>query len=185
MPLRMNLKNSVVSIPDADWPRAVVVYGGLYGWEGGWLLKHIPPALKSRLLFILPTHYTVDCRACLDEVDKKLKIPISAYALCGYSRGGVEVYRNLNTEPWKILGLIDPTAPTMGGFSDNVIDGARSKIRCVYWVPNWGKTGYDGKIPAFAQHLRDLKVNMVEQETAHGQMPAAFFKIFGQDFLTM
>ena len=185
MPQRIDLQRSVVSVPDADWPSAVVVYGGLYGWEGAWLLKQIPPSLKSRLLFVLPKHYTADCAACLDEVDKKLNIPITSYALCGYSRGGIEVYRNLNTKPWKILGLIDPSAPTLGEFADDVLDTASDKVRCVYWVPNWGKTGYDGRVPRFAQHLRDLKVMMVEKATPHNVMPASFFQEFGQELLGM
>ena len=182
---RVDLDLSVVTLPDTDWPRAVVVYGGLYGWEGAWLLNQIPASLQSGLVFILPRHYGNSCQACLDEVDKKLDLTISAYAICGYSRGGIEVYRNLNTKPWKILGLIDPSAPTMGGFSDNVLDSASAKIRCVYWVPNWGKTGYDGKIPNLAQHLRDQKVKMVEKATPHNVMPASFFKEFGADLLSM
>jgi hypothetical protein len=181
----MDLDRSVVIVPDTDWPRAVVVYGGLYGWEGAWLIKQIPAALQSALLFVLPKHYTNDCAACLAEVDTRLKIPISSYALCGYSRGGIEVYRNMNLKPWKILGLIDPSAPTLGDFTDDVLDSVSSKVRCVYWVPNWGKTGYQGRVPRFAQHLRDLKVMMVEKATPHDVMPASFFQEFGKELLTM
>jgi hypothetical protein len=53
----------------------------------------------------------------------------------------------------------------------------------VYWVPNWGKTGYDGRVPRFAQHLRDLKVDMVEKPTNHFEMPTLFFNEYGDDFL--
>lgn len=185
MPRRIDLDLSVVTVPDTDWPRAVIVYGGLYGWEGAWLINQIPLALRNRLVFILPKHYTNGCQACIDEVDKQLGLTISAWAICGYSRGGLEVYRNLRTKPWKILGLIDPSAPTLGEFSDDVLDSASDKIRCVYWVPNWGKSGYEGRVPRFAQHLRDLKVKMVEKETPHKVMPAAFFDEFGADLLNM
>lgn len=185
MPKRIDLSHSVVTLPATDPAGAVVVYGGLYGWEGGWLINQIPVALQNSLVFILPKHYSNSCTACLDEVDKKLKLTISSYAICGYSRGGIEVYRNLRTKPWKILGLIDPSAPTMGGFKDTVLDGDSGKIRCVYWVPNWGKTGYDGKIPNFAQHLRDKNVKIVERATEHKVMPTFFFKEFGADLLSM
>jgi len=63
----------------------------------------------------------------------------------------------------------------MGGFADTVLDNVSDRIRCVYWVPNWGKDGYGGRIPRFAQHLRDLNVKMKEQATEHRYMPSLFF----------
>jgi len=52
----------------------------------------------------------------------------------------------------------------------------------VYWVPNWGKGGYKGRVPRFAQHLRDLKVKMVEKAVAHENMPTFFFNQYGIEF---
>jgi len=180
----LHVGNSIVIDPESGPSPAVVVYGGLYGWEGRWLVHEIPASLRGSVIFVLPTHFSHDCNACLKELHTKISpANISSYSLCGYSRGGVEVYRYRNLAQWKILGLIDPSAPTMGGFPETVLDSFSSKIRCVYWVPNWGKDGYGGRIPSFAKHLRDLKVRIVEQATAHRHMPSLFFNNFGFDLL--
>lgn len=182
---RLDLKSCIVTMPDQDKAPAVVLYGGLMGWEGTWLLNHskIPSALLQRLYFILPTHFTNKCQDCLDEFRAKVNpANITRYSLCGFSRGAQEVYRNRSLEQWKILGLIDPSAPTLDIFKDDVLDSLASKIRCVYWVPNWGKDGYNGRVPRFAQHLRDLKVNMVEKAVAHENMPTFFFNQFVSEF---
>jgi hypothetical protein len=70
-------------------------------------------------------------------------------------------------------------------FQDDVVDSYKDKIRCTFWVPNWGKDGYKGRVPKFAQHLRDLKVKMVEKDVAHEDQPAFFFKQFGDEFLRL
>jgi hypothetical protein len=180
----LRLGNSIVLDPESGPTSAVVVYGGLYGWEGEWLVPEIPVYLRSSAIFVLPRHFTNDCNACLKELHTKISPEnITSYSLCGYSRGGVEVYRYRNLAQWKILGLIDPSAPTMGGFPETVLDSVSHKIRCVYWVPNWGKDGYGGRIPSFANHLRDLKVKMKEQATEHRYMPSLFFAAFRSDLL--
>jgi len=179
----LQLRQCIVTIPDNDVASAVVLYGGLMGWEGQWFLNHrkIPSVFLERLYFILPTHFTNSCGECLREFRSKVKHNIAQLSLCGFSRGAQEVYRNQRLEKWHILGLIDPSAPTLDIFHDDVVDKAASKIRCVYWVPNWGKHGYGGRVPRFAQHLRDLKVQMVEKSVTHADMPPFFFNQFGFD----
>jgi hypothetical protein len=66
-------------------------------------------------------------------------------------------------------------------FADCVLDSVSARIRCVCWVPNWGKDGYNGEVPDFAQHLRDLKVKMTEKETPHQDMRKFFFTTYGSD----
>jgi hypothetical protein len=179
-----HLSDCIVLDPELDSAPVVVVYGGLYGWEGAWLINKIPVDLKQSAIFVLPYHYETDCALCLKELRSKVSTDkISSYSLCGYSRGGICVYQYWKLEDWKILGLIDPSAPRMykPPFADTVLDSVSTKIRCVYWVPNWGKDGYDGKIPDFAQHLRDLKVKMTEKATPHPDMPKFFFTTYGSD----
>ncbi len=185
---KVDRTNSVITLPDTmpDSPTAVVLFGGLYHWEGGWFLttKQIPDSLLEKAVFLLPKHYTNDLRDGLKELAGALDgVEPGRMALCGYSRGGIEVYRYRSLKDWAILGLIDPSAPTMGGFSEDVLDSASSKVRCVYWVPNWGKDGYDGKIPSFAAHLRKLRVKMTEKETKHRDMPRFFFDTYGADLV--
>jgi hypothetical protein len=181
----IELNSCIVTIPDKTDPApAVVLYGGLYGWEGDWFLTHkkIPATMLDAVYFILPVSYTKSCKDCLKEFRKHVdKANVTRYSLCGYSRGAQEVYRNRNLESWKVLGLVDPSAPTLDIFQDDVLDGASAKIRCVFWVPNWGKDGYKGRVPRFAQHLRDLNVNMVEKEVKHENMPPFFFEQFGKE----
>jgi hypothetical protein len=183
-----DLKHCVITVPDKTDPApAVVLYGGLYGWEGNWFLSHkkIPADLLDAIYFILPKSYGYKCQECLNEFRKHVDTSkVTRYSLCGYSRGAQEVYRNRTLESWKILGLVDPSAPTLDVFKDDVLDSMSDKIRCVFWVPNWGKDGYKGRVPRFAQHLRDLKVNMVEKEVQHSEMPKFFFEQFGKE-LTM
>jgi hypothetical protein len=62
-----------------------------------------------------------------------------------------------------------------------VLDKEKAKIRCVFWVPNWGKDGYKGRVPKFAQHLRDIGANIVEKEVQHHNMPPFFFDQFGKE----
>jgi hypothetical protein len=178
----VDLEHCYVTMPDGGASSAVVVYGGLYHLEGKWLIDKIPDSLKDKFVFVLPKHFTNNCGDCIDEMLSQVgDAAIDSYSLCGYSRGGIEVYRYRMLKEWKILGLIDPSAPTMGGFEKTVLDAFSGKIRCVYWVPNWGKDGYGGKIPSFAKHLRGLKVNMVEKAVKHPDMPAFFFSQFGGD----
>ncbi len=182
---RLDLTNCIVSIPDRDAAPAVVLYGGLRNLEGDWFLSHqkIPVALLQNLYFILPTRFTNKRQDCVDEFRAKVDpANISRYSLCGFSRCAQEAYRNRDLEQWKMLGLIDPSAPTLDIFKDEVLDSFVGKIRCVYWTPNWGPDGYQGRVPRFAQHLRDLKVKMVEKAVAHENMPAFFFNQFAADF---
>lgn len=181
----IELRHCVLSIPGADICPAVIVYGGLYHLEGKWLLTKIPLRLQQNIIFVLPKHFTNSCTHCLEELHAKVDPQaIRSYSLCSYSRGGIEVYRYATLKEWRLLGLIDPSAPTLGGFTDAALDSFVNKIRCVYWVPNWGVHGYGGRVPRFAQHLRDLKVQMVEKPTHHFEMPAFFFSEFGTDFLS-
>jgi hypothetical protein len=182
---RLDLKNCIVTIPDKDAAQAVVLYGGLKGWQGEWFLKFnkIPALILQNVYFILPRLFTNKCKDCLDEFRSKVDPKnISRYSLCGFSRGAQEVYRNKDLEQWKILGLIDPSAPTLDIFKEDVLDNYVDKIRCVFWVPNWGKDGYKGRVPSFAQHLRDLKVKMVEKDVEHENMPPFFFNQYGAEF---
>jgi hypothetical protein len=168
-----------------DSAPAIVFYGGLMGWEGGWFLHHnrIPPVMLQKAYFILPTHFTNSCKTCLQEFRANVNAKnVTQYSICGFSRGAQEVYRNKDLEQWKLLGLVDPSAPTLDIFKDDVIDQFVAKIRCVYWVPNWGKDGYKGRVPRFAQHLRDIQANMVEKAVAHENMPAFFFDQFSTEF---
>ena len=185
----LHLSDCIVLDPELDSAPAAVVYGGLYGWEGGWLINKIPADLLQSVIFVLPYHYTTDCALCLKQLRSKVSADkTSSLSLCGYSRGGICVYQYWKLEDWKILGLIDPSAPTMadpnGTYDDTVLDSVSTKIRCVYWVPNWGKKGYGGRIPSFAQHLRDQKVKMTEKAVEHPEMPRFFFKTYGNDIKT-
>lgn len=180
----LHLPHSIVLDPETDSAPAVVVYGGLMGWEYDWLIPRLPMDLKQSVIFILPTHYLVDCAICLKEFHGKISASrISSYSLCGYSRGGINVYKYRRLVEWKILGLIDPSAPRMGGFQDTVLDGDKDKIRCVYWMANWSKADYFPKIQSFHQHLSDLNVKMVDKtSTAHDRMPNFFFETYRSDF---
>ncbi len=185
---KLDLKNCIVTMPDKQAVyAAVVLYGGLWNMEGGWFLKQnrIPAELLESLHFIMPNHFTNKCKDCLDEFEKEVNTRnIGSYSLCGFSRGAQEVYRNRSLEQWEILGLIDPSAPTLDIFKDDVLDNFVDKIRCVYWVPNWGKSGYDGRVPRFAQHLRDLKVEMVEKAVPHPGHAGLFLQAIRQRVLS-
>lgn len=180
-----NLPTCVVVDPELDAAPAVVLYGGLYGWEGNWFLHRIPVSLQSELIFVLPNHYTNDCDACLKELHSKIDTDkIKSYSLCGYSRGGIEVYRYRALMTWKIYGLIDPSAPRMGGFTDDVLDSVKDRIRCVYNLANWAKADYFPKIQSFHQHLLDIGAKMTDTDTPHDKMPKFFFDTYGSDFKT-
>ncbi len=179
----LHLASSVVLDPELDSAPVVVVYGGLYGWEGAWLIHKIPVDLQHRCIFVLPSHYTNDCAACLKELRAKVDSgKIASYSLCGYSRGGIDVYQYWKLEDWKILGLIDPSAPTMGGYTDTVLDSVKDRIRCVYRMANWAKADYFPKIQSFHQHLLDIGAEMTDSDTPHAQMPKFFFETYGSDF---
>jgi len=103
--------------------------------------------------------------------------------LCGFSRGGIDVYKYRKLKDWKIFGLIDPSAPTMGGYPDTVLDGVKDDIRCVYRMANWAGADYTPNIVAFHQHLVDLKVKMVDNtKTPHDEMPTLFFETYRTSF---
>ncbi len=179
----VELDTSVIVTPDKASAPAIVLYGGLYGLEGAWFVKQIPEKVLKSAVWVLPKSYKNDVKKALKELHGQYSPDnITSYSLCGYSRGAVEVYRHKAVKDWKIFGLIDPTAPSMGGFEDTVLDASVAKIRCVYWVPNWGEDGYGGRIPAFAQHLRDIKADMKEQNVDHKKMPTFFFEQYGKEW---
>lgn len=183
----LTLNHCIVTIPDKPAAPAVVLYGGLYHMEGNWFLEHkkVSDALLAKAYFVLPTSFNNKYADCIAEfranVDPK---NISAFSLCGFSRGAQEVYRYKDAEQWKLFGLVDPSAPTLDVFQENVLDAYKAKIRCVYWVPNWGRGGYGGRVPRFAQHLRDLRVDMTEKDVRHENMPSFFFETYGTEFTT-
>ncbi len=182
---RYDLSTCIVLDPGLDSAPAIVVYGGLRGWQGAWLINRIPSDMLQSAFFIMPYQFTADCNVCLKEFRGKADTSkVSSYSLCGYSRGATPVYQYFKIEEFKLIGLIDPGSPDLNDpkYDDTVLDSVATKIRCVYWVPNWGKGGYGGRIPDFAQHLRDLKVKMTEKAVEHEDMPNFFFKTYGMDF---
>src|SRR5215472_3348699 len=96
------LDQSVIIDPETGSPaHALVLYGGLFGWEGGWFLNEIPGYMKEATVFCLPKHYTNSCQKCLDELHSKVSPDsIRSYSLAGYSRGGIEVYRYRGLKEW-------------------------------------------------------------------------------------
>ncbi len=194
----------------------VVVYRGLgpeykdsYRWDtADWMVLQIknamPKELLNKVILVVPDDYRVDCGTCLHQAEQLIgkKRTVSFYSLCGYSRGGERVYKNLRLRAWRILGLIDAVSPTMEGYEDKVMDDFAPKIRCVYNIRNWGTPPKGGKRPVsftkgekkyetlttFYNHLKDLKVKMVDATDVrhpdannHADMPALFFKTYGRD----
>ena len=162
---------------------AVVLFGGLYGWEGPWFKEHLPANTLNEMIFACPLHYTNDCADALKDLSSVISDDkISSYSLCGYSRGGIEVYRYKDLKDWKILGLIDPSAPTMGKFPDTVLDSQKSKIRCFYNLGNWEGADYYPKIQSFHQHLIDIKADLTDEAHLHQNIPKFFFLKYGAAF---
>lgn len=185
--MRRDLSQSIISIPDRDVAPAVVVYGGLHGSEGSWLLSSIPGMLTQNVIFVLPRHFTNSCRSCIEELLTVVSPErISSFSLCGYSRGGLEVYRNSRLVRWQILGLIDPSPPGLARprLADTILDNAKDSIRCVYWERNWGRT-YASSVSSFVRHLRHMHVRMLEKPVLHRNMPAFFFDQFASDFMAL
>jgi hypothetical protein len=178
----LELPTCFVLDPEIKSAPVVVVSGGLYSLEGKWLRHQIPLNLQRDVIFVLPKHYTNDCARCLKELNSKIgEDKIDSYSLCGFSRGGINVYAYWMLKAWKILGLIDPSAPRMGGYIDPVLDSAKDKIRCVYNLANWRKASYFAKIQSFHQHLLDIDAEMTDTDAAHNQMPKFFFDTYGSD----
>jgi len=177
------MSHCVVVDPAVESAPAIVMFGGLYGWEGQWFVERIPAALKSEMIFVLPNHYTTDCSDCLNDLKSKIDdSKISSFSLCGYSRGGIEVAHYIDLKPWKILGLIDPSAPTMGGYAEEVFDKVKSKIRCMYNLGNWSSADYYPKIQSFHDHLLAIKADMTDAAHLHKNMPKFFLEKYGSDF---
>ena len=181
----LNTTNSIILDPESDSAApVVVVYGGLMGWEGAWLIPRLPFDLKQSTIFVLPTHFNNSCATCLKELHARIGADrIASYSLCGFSRGGISLYKSLRMADWETLGLIDPSAPTMGGFAETVIDAYKAKIRCVYRMANWAKADYFPKIDSFHKHLLKLNVKMLDDDTPHDKMPTHFFETYRSDFV--
>ncbi len=199
--------------PGADSAPMVVVYRGLgpefgkaYAYDtADWMIaqiqKAIPKEWLNQIIFAVPDDYTQDCEKCLQQakglIDKR-KGNISFYSLCGFSKGGAPLYKNLSRRAWKIVGLIDPVSPSMEGISDKAVDDYAPKIRCVYGVSHWGTQPPKDKLPKdynknervyvktrdFYGHLKALKVEMIDgDDQGHADMPGVFFKKYGSSFL--
>ena len=212
------LTSCIVSIPETDVAPAIVLYGGLDDMEGDWFLttQRIPLFMRQKFYFILPKHYTNEYKDCIAEFRDKGHIDqknISAYLLCGFSFGAGALYRIMTycprpeewkTREWKMLGLIDPSPPTVTGFqnlwhlgfTDGVLDSFKDKIRCVYWEENWRDEKNPGlihKASRFAEHLRSLPNAKTfrlgpspgRQGVKHPDMPPAFFTQFKDELMLM
>jgi hypothetical protein len=180
--------------PAPDAMAMVVVYRGLgpeaghdYAWDtADFLVRQIittvPADVLSKVIFVVPDSYTVDCAKCIKQATELIDArngKISSYSLCGFSRGGANVYANKSLKNWKILGLIDPVTPG----SSNVVDSVAAKIRCVYNVNNWDPKKYKDTVKNFRNYLKNLKVKMVEAPDKHWDMPALFFKTYARELV--
>jgi hypothetical protein len=182
----------------------VVVYPGLgrkddywykgklvkYDWDtAGFMVEQIkigmPKVLMDQVIFVVPLTWDMHCATCLFEAEQLINNRgglISRYSLCGFSRGGIQIYWHPKLRPWHILGLIDPVSPTMEGYPDNkVVDNFATRIRCVYNGNNWDCAE---KIVTFYDYLTALNVETVERtDVQHRDMPALFFKTYGWDLI--
>jgi len=214
-PVQITKNKTRVLDPGANSAPMVVVYRGLgpetgkdYAYDtADWIIeqikKAIPKASLNQIIFAVPDDYNQDCETCLHQakelIDKR-NGNISSYSLCGFSKGGAPLYKNLSRRTWKILGLIDPVSPSMvKGFSNAAVDKYASKIRCVYGVSHWGTRPPPGAVPKhytksqrgymtirdFYDHLKALKVDMIDaaDNQGHSDMPEVFFKKYGSSFL--
>jgi hypothetical protein len=212
-PVQFTENKTRVLDPGADSAPMVLVYRGLgpefreayaydtADWMIGQIQKAIPKESLNRIIFAVPDDYNQDGEKCIQqakELIEKRKGTISSYSLCGFSKGGAPVYKNLTRRTWKILGLIDPVSPSMEGFSDKAVDDYASRIRCVYGVSHWGTKPAKDKLSKdyskdekvhvktrdFYLHLKALKVDMIDgDDQGHADMPRVFFKKYGSSFL--
>ena len=219
MAFQTTKNDTVVLDPGIGSAPMVIVYRGL-GPERGpdydydtaeWILgeiqKAIPKETLSKIIFVAPDDYTKDLGTSVQQAKDLIKGSISSFSLCGFSRGGEPVYRNLASQPWKIVGLIDPVPPDWEPvkqgdkkgprFDNSVVDRYASKIRCVYGVDHWGDRPAKGQPPTtkeeknwvavneFHKHLKGLKVAMTDatDKQSHKEMPGVFFKKYVSSFL--
>ncbi len=212
-PVHVTENKTRVFDPGAASAPMVVVYRGL-GPESGksydydtadWMIaqitKAIPKESLNKIIFAVPDDYNQDCEKCIQQAKKvidKRKGHISFYSICGFSKGGAPVYKNLSRRTWQIVGLIDPVSPSMEGVSDKVVNDYASKIRCVYGVSHWGTQPRKDKLPKdynknervytktkdFYDQLKALKVEITDgDDQGHRDMPGVFFKKYGTSFL--
>jgi hypothetical protein len=208
---------TMVFDPEVDTANVVVVYRGLgpeykksYSYDtAAWLLGEarsgVGKDLESKIIFVVPDDYNQDCATCIDQATKVIKTKINRYSLCGFSKGGSQVYKNLRLKVWKILGLIDSVSPTMvkktsdgERYKDDIIDDYVSQIRCVYGVSHWGAPPPKGRKPEhytdndwsfvktknFHDHLEEIKAEMTDDDKDdHSDMPRVFFKTYGSAFV--
>jgi len=189
----------------------VVVYRGLgpetnwetYGYDTAqWMIEQIvwsiPSAILDNIVFVVPNTWKEpptfkDCLAEAEDVLCKANRRISAYCLCGFSRGGEPLYNHLGDKPWSIVGLIDPVVPgdvhALNKFDIHVLDNFAEQIRGVYELDVWGES--KKRHAVFFDHLiDDLNADVVQQEVGtelpskliHKLMPSSFFSKYGPDF---
>jgi len=211
-------KTLVLDAEAANAPM-VVVYRGL-GPETGkrayqydtsdFIMKQIQKALSDDLLkkiiFVVPDDYNVDLETSIQQATALVKGKITTSSLCGFSKGGAPLYKNLTKRTWKIVGLIDPVSPSMVKLSNDgkqrmdngVVDPYVKSLRCIYGVDHWGTAPDKGKAPkaytdgevsytkikAFYDHLKEIGVKMIDAgNKSHAEMPRAFFEEYGPDFV--
>jgi hypothetical protein len=214
-PVQVTKNKTRVLEPGAASAPMVVVNRGLgpetgkdYAYDtADWIIEQIKKAIPKesldKIIFVVPDDYNQDCETCLHQakalIDKR-NGKIISYSLCGFSKGGAPLYKNLSTKPWKILGLIDAVSPSMvKDFSNTAIDKYAPRIRCLYGVSHWGTRPPPRTLPKnytksqrgyvtirdFYDHLKALKVDMIDatDSQGHSDMPAVFFKKYGSFFL--
>lgn len=164
-PFEKRIEGGILSTPDKPVDNtACVVFGGVGYATPKWMLSQMPQELKDKkTILVLP--FTSD----ITQAKRMLgKTPIKS--ILGFSQGGYKAWPA--SGEYEFVGLIDPTTKE-DSLRYHIND---KRVHMIYNPSNWG---FPEVVKCQKKAAKIMLGNAVLLNIGHSEMPAEFFKRFG------
>jgi hypothetical protein len=164
-PFEKRIEGGILSTPDKPVDNtACVVFGGVGYATPKWMLSQMPQELKDKkTILVLP--FTSD----ITQAKRMLgKTPIKS--ILGFSQGGLKAWPA--SGEYEFVGLIDPTTKE-DSLRYHIND---KRVHMIYNPSNWG---FPEVVKCQKKAAKIMLGNAILLNIGHSEMPAEFFRRFG------
>jgi hypothetical protein len=164
-PFEKRIEGGILSTPDKPVDNtACVVFGGVGYATPKWMLSQMPQELKDKkTILVLP--FTSDITQA-----KRILGKTSIKSVLGFSQGGLKAWPA--SGEYEFVGLIDPTTKE-DSLRYHIND---KRVHMIYNPSNWG---YPEVVKCQKKAAKIMLGNAILLNIGHSEMPAEFFKRFG------
>jgi len=164
-PFEKRIEGGILSTPDKPVDNtACVVFGGVGYATPKWMLSQMPQELKDKkTILVLP--FTSDITQA-----KRILGKTSIKSVLGFSQGGYKAWPT--SGEYEFVGLIDPTTKE-DSLRYHIND---KRVHMIYNPSNWG---FPEVVKCQKKAAKIMLGNAILLNIGHSEMPAEFFKRFG------